>query len=230
MTLDGSASYMAAASSLEGILGVTGSLSLWIKTTEQGSNQIFNAPNFTGIEESGGAVDIFYGGLTNQENVRMQRGNGTAAQSTTSINGDTWQHVVLTADTTTGAVEVYIDGLLEDSQTSATGDMTTHAFSDIGRMTKTGGGAEFFGGTYDDVRIYDRILSAAEVATIHASRGTDGIVEGLRNRWRMNEGAEGVTASGSGQNKDIAADGNDGTPTASPFFAAGELRFRRRTA
>jgi hypothetical protein len=231
MTFDNDGpNYMAAATSLEGILGVIATFCVWIKTTQTGSNQIFNTANFCGVEQGGGVNDIFYGALDNMEHTRMGRGGGVAAESTTIISDDTWHFVVLTSNSTTGLVEVYVDGVLEDSQTSDTGIITT-TFSDIARMTDTAGGAdEFFGGTYDDVRIYDRILSAAEVTTLFATRGVDGIVDGLRNRWLMDEGPVGLAATISGQNKDAAQDQNNGTPTSSPVFAEGELRSRRRVA
>ncbi len=88
---------------------------------------------------------------------------------------------------------------------------------------------QYLDATLEDFRFYDRVLSLEEIQTIHACQGVDGIVDGLVSRWLMNEGAEGVAASGVGSVKDLAVVRNM-TPNNSPTYAAGELRFRRRTA
>lgn len=52
-----------------------------------------------------------------------------------------------------------------------------------------------FNGIIDDVRVYTRALSIAEMQTIYYSGGLDCIVFGLYARWRMDEGYTGTRAS-----------------------------------
>ncbi len=87
-----------------------------------------------------------------------------------------------------------------------------------------------FDGIISDARLYDRALSAAEMQTVHAVRGRDGIVDGLLHRYLLNEGAPGVAAVGAGLNKDSGPGGIDGTPVASPPFATDELHFLNQAA
>jgi hypothetical protein len=86
-------------------------------------------------------------------------------------------------------------------------------------------------GKIDDVRIYTKSLSAAEIQTIYAARGHDNLLDGLVSRWLLNEKAKGVTVSGSNSVKDIGSGGNHGTPgTSNCSYAESVLSFRRRAA
>ena len=85
-----------------------------------------------------------------------------------------------------------------------------------------------FNGKIEDVRIYNRALGQDELKTIHASRGHDGIVDGLVSRWLLNEGAEGITVSGANSVKDIGPSGNHGSPvTANCSYYGSSLAHRR---
>lgn len=154
-------------------------------------------------------------------------GPAANVDSIATINDGNWHHVVGVYNGAT-PIDIYIDGVLDNTSAgnapASTG--TTGNDVSVGAVNT----ARFFTGDIDDVRVYDRALSAAEVATIFAARGTDGIVSGLIGRLLLNEGAPGTVASGAGLNKDISNNGNNGTPTNSPTFTDGILRFRRRMA
>jgi hypothetical protein len=97
---------------------------------------------------------------------------------------------------------------------------------EIGR---TAGAASYhYGGTLDDIRIYNRALSAAEIQTIHASNGHDGIVQGLVGRWLLNELSPGTAATAAGSIIDHSGRGNHGTPYGGPIYRGSELSFGRR--
>ncbi|MFZ2187077.1 MAG: fused MFS/spermidine synthase [Candidatus Moraniibacteriota bacterium] len=88
--------------------------------------------------------------------------------SSTSITDNQWHHVVGTYDGTT--MRIYVDGTQTGSGTSFSGDLPT---------SKTGAlrigadyyptPANFFTGSIDDARLYNRALSAEEVATLYNS-------------------------------------------------------------
>jgi hypothetical protein len=90
--------------------------------------------------------------------------------STTIVNTGNWFHAAATYDGST--VKIYVNGVLE-STTARSGTITAGA-KNIG--SSSGGGSEYFNGTIDNVKIYNRALSAAEVQqNFNALRGRYGI-------------------------------------------------------
>lgn len=81
-----------------------------------------------------------------------------ANYSTTTVNTGAWFHGVATYNGNT--VKIYINGNLE-STNARTGTITSGA-KNIG--SNSGGSNEYFNGTIDSVKMYNRALSAAEVA------------------------------------------------------------------
>jgi hypothetical protein len=73
-----------------------------------------------------------------------------------------WHHVVYTYDGTTQ--RLYLDGTQADTSTAApdTGAVAT------ARIATQQAGSERFTGDVDEVRIYNRALSAADVTALHA--------------------------------------------------------------
>ncbi len=127
-----------------------------------------------------------------------------------------------------GDIKLFVDGVADVTKS------TTNAMNDAGEALSIGGHSAStdrrFKGFIDDVRLYDRVLSIEEFKHIEGCRGTDGIVDGLIARWKMNEKRGGQVMSGAGSIIDIAG-GFDGTPNgASPEYADSELKFRRRAA
>lgn len=86
-------------------------------------------------------------------------------------------------------------------------------------------------GTIEDVRIYDRALSDAELQCILNGKGHDGIVFGLLHRWTLDEGSEGASIGAStikDQGPSQSAAGSNGGTTA-PTWTGSKLAFRRRS-
>jgi len=92
-------------------------------------------------------------------------GGDTTIASSVNINDDTWHHVAATRDNTSGAMAVYVDGVLRGSGTGPTGSRTYPPSLRIGSLQT---GNNFFNGTLDDVRLYDRILTVSEIAGLVA--------------------------------------------------------------
>lgn len=153
-------------------LGGTSSLSFWINTTQSGNDTAWLAPGITGIEESGGTDDIFWGYITSSGYIGIQAGNTAGATSTTVINDGNWHHIVFTRNATNGETKVYIDGTLEDTQTSDTGTKT-NSFYDIGRIYDTAGSHEYFAGTLDELAIWDEIIDSTIVENIYKRGALD---------------------------------------------------------
>ena len=145
------------------------------------------------------------------------------AMSTTVPQINIWYHIAATV-TPAKYGEIYVNAVME---AAGTGTDTP-----IGRTLSIGnrhGAAanQCTNGILDDVRVYNRVLSANEIQTIYACGGCDTIVYGLQNRWLLNEGADGVAASGAGIIKDMCGV-TTGTPVSSPVWTGSRLTRSRR--
>ncbi len=167
----GRSQYVAMASSLAGTLGGTATLAAWIKTSMTGNNTMTSAPGITGTDHVGDANDIFWGWIDASGYIGVQAGTGSAAKSSAAINDNTWHHITMTRDSTSGQVIMYVDGVQANSATSDTGTKST-AFSSIGRIENSAN--PYFNGFIDDVRMYSRVLTAPEVSSLY--RGRRGVV------------------------------------------------------
>ncbi|MDP3990989.1 MAG: LamG domain-containing protein, partial [Candidatus Nealsonbacteria bacterium] len=137
--------------------------------------------------------------------------NSTNVLGRESVGGsfplNTWKHITVTYNGSGYAVanfKIYIDGAEASYATHAssnkiTGSPATFNNSEPLRIGKRGAGA-FTNGLIDEVRIYNRALSAEEVR-YHYNRG------GPVAEWKMNEGEGG----GSGTVYDSTPNNNDGT-------------------
>ncbi|HEX5055520.1 MAG TPA: DUF6701 domain-containing protein [Gammaproteobacteria bacterium] len=171
---DGSNDYVSV-TNLSNILNGTASLAFWIKTSQAGNDLAWQAPGVTGVEQSGGADDIFWGWLDASGRIGISVGNTFTTKSTVAINDNAWHHVVLTRDHAAGTYKIYIGGSLNDSGAIATGTIGT-AFASIGRIEDTGGTPMYFNGQLDEVKIYNYVLSNAEVAALASESHSCGIV------------------------------------------------------
>jgi hypothetical protein len=72
-----------------------------------------------------------------------------------------WNHIAVTADAGAGQIALYVNGELAGS---AAGNTTPFQIMDIGRLPERRN--NYFRGSIDDVRVYNRALSAGEVLEI----------------------------------------------------------------
>lgn len=170
-TFNGSTQYITLPSAISTQLKTSASLSFWIKTTQIGDNTMWLAPGITGVEQSGGGDDVFWGWLDASGRIGILKGNTAGAKSTNPINDGTWKHIVLTRDSTTGSVQVFVNGVLNQTATSEAGDVTT-TFSRLGSIEDTGGTPTYFNGSLDEVKIFGRVLSNDEVTAIYTNDAT----------------------------------------------------------
>jgi len=85
---------------------------------------------------------------------------GPDVTSTTVLQEDEWYHAVVTVtDEGTSASTMYINGVLEGEGSGGSGG----DFLGPGMFGNWSGGARYYNGLMDDIRVYDHVLSEAEV-------------------------------------------------------------------
>lgn len=90
-----------------------------------------------------------------------------ALEYSTSLQANTWYHLALTYDGTTA--RAYLNGVEED--TSAVGAVTDSGTEHVSAGSAGGGTSEYSEGTIDDVRVYNRALSAEEILRLYQLGG-----------------------------------------------------------
>ena len=120
-----------------------------------------------------GGIDVQYTG-----NASFQAGG--------YVVDNNWHHVALTYDqSASGAVSVYIDGVLLVSQANtAAWSWPTNQEIELGRSHDPYW--QTYSGDMDDFRIYSRVLTANEIATIAAPATSDTLVDNAALKVRYN--------------------------------------------
>ena len=167
---------------------------------------------------------------------RAPDGSQNTTNSTLGIpTSGTRYHVACVVNVAGDVQQIYVNGQLDISAAAA---FTPTAFdnTDCGGaalMANPDGTSDESDGWGEDYRIYNRVLSAAEIETIFNCRGHDGIWFGLLNRWRVIEGAPGVAITVANSVKDLGNNGNhmspnvgSGGPQWDYSYISGKRRFR----
>jgi hypothetical protein len=160
---------------LSSVLNGSSSLVAWVKTTATGDNNSWAAPAITGAEGNGLTNDIRWGYLDASGRIGMAIGDAGGVLSSTPVNDGSWHLVVLSRNATNQQLSVYIDGALS-GQAIRTNNITLPIachFNVIGAATDTGNqniatieGYNVFNGALDDVRVFDHVLSPAEIQAL----------------------------------------------------------------
>ncbi len=111
-------------------------------------------------------------------NIRLRAKAGgttsTLVDSSTSLNAGEWYFAVGTYDAATGEMKLYLNGIEVASQIHpVAGPLSTNGSVPVA-LGANGSPEQFFDGVLDDLRIYDRALSASEIADRYAAGGGGG--------------------------------------------------------
>ena len=151
----------------------TYSLSLWLKTTQVSGNDSDAGPDAPGIVWAGGAADNYYDSepmtLTGSKLGFYTGDDQATLHSVTSINSGAFTHIVVTRDQPSGVKRIYINGVLDSTSTGDTNFLSASTDLLLGESYYSGGVA----GIIDDVQFYSGLLSAADVAYLHANPGSE---------------------------------------------------------
>lgn len=142
-------------------------VAMWVETLDTAGSaggQWWSGKALVAGEMPGGAADWGTAIVNGQFvlGVGSTSGDVTLASSV-NVNDGTWHHVLATRNATTGAMAVYVDGVLRGSGTGPTGTRSAPTGLRIGSLLA---GGNYLNGTLDDVRLYDWALSATEIAAL----------------------------------------------------------------
>ncbi len=91
-------------------------------------------------------------------------GAGTAGvSSNTAVNDGLWHQGVAVYDRNGGLLRLYVDGQPDTTTTLGSTTLTDSASLEIGRALLGGTPKDYFTGSIDEVRIYNRVLTAQEI-------------------------------------------------------------------
>jgi hypothetical protein len=178
LQFDGSTNYvnMGNITAMNGLTKIT--VSAWIKSSSAGVNtqgqgvEVLQKSACTGISGDG-PFELYIGQGVNKAEFGVYAPGGTNSdQSTTNVDDGTWH--LLTGEYDGSNVTIWVDGVQQGTPTSLVGATltnTTHAFGFSGYCD--GGVGNVYNGIIDDVRVYNRALSATEIAGLY-NQGTAG--------------------------------------------------------
>ncbi len=161
LSFDGLDDYVAFDSVFTGMTGRNLTVSAWVKVPAVNTAHQF----MVSINTSNGTNNkIMLGTQANSDTLSMYE-SGWRDTATTVID-DAWHHVAYALEDSSDTITVYVDGSEVLSFTSTVSVAASDVFSlgqeyDAGMTT-----GDFYSGLLDDVRIYDRALSEAEIARL----------------------------------------------------------------
>jgi hypothetical protein len=189
------------------------SISMWIQTKDTGASGQWYAGKGL-VDGYTGASKADFGTALNAGKFSLGIGKpDTTLTSTVAVNDGNWHHVVATRSSSSGAMQVYVDGVLNNSVTGPTGSRSAGTNVRIGSI-QTGLNGGFFKGSIDQIQIYNYVLSAADITYLYTRNQPQlPVSSGLVGHWRLDE-ATGTTSY------DTSVSGINGTWQNSPTFSA----------
>ena len=170
-------------------------LSIWLKTDDVSSRQhVFQQ---TGSNDNRVIAINSGGSLTSRLG-----GNGSDQLSGVTLSTDTWYHIVLVHDNSANTLKWYVNGTEQNTNTSVNVPSNTGTFY-LG--TNSDADDKFFNGQIDEVRIWDDVRTAAEIAD-NKDDELVGNESGLVAYYKMSDGT-GTTLT------DNSSNSNNGTLT-----------------
>jgi uncharacterized repeat protein (TIGR01451 family) len=144
-------------------------LSFWISTTQSSGDPALDWTQGHGLIDAGDpgfGLSLVSGQVNFGVNKDAMFSN---LKSVASVADGSWHHIAATRAAATGALHLYIDGVLSASGPGAPGLFTALPNGDLwlGGLINGAPNNNFFNGQFDEVLIFDRALSAAEVYALY---------------------------------------------------------------
>ncbi|MFP4314260.1 MAG: LamG-like jellyroll fold domain-containing protein, partial [Alphaproteobacteria bacterium] len=183
-------------------------LSVWIHPNDLSSLQTVlmtddwadEGSNYYGIAMqigSNGTVSASFGDGTGS----LDNDRRTKVSNTGLINVGQWHHVVAVIQDSSN-MDLYVNGVSAGGSFSGTASSLAYQATSQPKLSSIN--SQIFNGRLDDVRMYNRVLSAAEIGDLYELGARIGIDNGLVGYWKLDE-TSGTTAADSSGN---GLDGN----------------------
>jgi len=137
----------------------TCSISLWLKA---GSGHLATTNTIIGTYPSGSGWQI-----TTNPGVGFSFYQGGNQSWNYSYDKEVWTHIVVTRSGST--YQFYLDGVLKTATGTGANGSTLSGNPSIGSDPGSGSNRETFGGTLDDMSIWNRVLTSSEITTLYSS-------------------------------------------------------------
>ena len=124
--------------------------------------------------------------------VKFGLGNPDVSITTTSLmNGTGWKHVAATWDSTTGAMKLYVNGVLEASATGGTASRNGQTAMRLGTSLSAPANWAYgnYSGTLDEVRIWSKVKTQAEILA-NMNMNANGREANLAAYYNFNQGIQ----------------------------------------
>ena len=144
------------------------SICSWIKTTAVGAgtgNDHFVSMAIAHAETPFIANDFGFG-VDGNGHLVFGDGNGVsdyAVHGSTAVNTGNWVHACMTRSKSSGAMNVYVNGVLDGSGVGSTATLSSNSTLTIGNGTD---GGLFWNGLLDGIRVYDFVLTPTEISSL----------------------------------------------------------------
>ncbi|MBK1883824.1 hypothetical protein JIN85_15510 [Luteolibacter pohnpeiensis] len=173
-------------------------LSAWIKTTDTTGNR--NCVVFAGDDSASNiyadlGVAAGQAGFQGAATARNRPLGAGIAQQTgiysspavPTVNDGNWHHLLMTFDTVSALLQLYVDGVLANTQEGAS--LPTFNNFEVGRLGRSSP-TDPFQGLIDDVQVYDRVLLPYQINFIFKNPGMEYIEkdndhDGLDDSWEI---------------------------------------------
>jgi hypothetical protein len=175
-------SYASTPTNILNTLAGNFTLSFWINTTDNDGNEYGPAYAGEGIvtaDVPGAANDIIPAALDGGEIGFNTGPDDDTLNTTTDVNDGNYHHIVITRDQGTGVKQIYIDGVLNNTDTATMNLLSDPQLMAIGCQIdasqtdpNNANPYNFFQGLLDDVQLYSKVLDATDVTFLFNNPGS----------------------------------------------------------
>ncbi|WP_410615512.1 LamG-like jellyroll fold domain-containing protein [Amycolatopsis sp. lyj-109] len=120
------------------------------------------------VSQDGPSNSAFFLQYSGQDHRLAMSFVGTRALAPTAPEANRWYHVAGVRDAASGTLKLYVDGQLAATKSVCLGDAST-GNTVIGRGKYGGNPVDYLNGAVDQVHVYDRALSDADVSALYSS-------------------------------------------------------------
>jgi hypothetical protein len=149
------------------------SISFWLKTTSSNSNS-WPSNQFIIDRDLCGVQRDWSVGLGQGGKIQFNTGANIdhVLTSSSDINDDTWKHIVVVRDAGNQKKEIYVNGILSASSVFDNQPFQNNAINIyFGASVCLTSQHDYFNGSLDEIRLYNRVLTAAEIQELYKGSG-----------------------------------------------------------